>query len=136
MFQNSDLRGLPHRLKGYYAEHWENMGMNDINRSPIKVDIIQLYRNVLRSASPSEMLEYVQKRHPRITQSDVNLVIRQWGQFLRPEIIGGQKCYRFYHASYLDFLNEALDNKEDVFSGLIGDSLFEAAGYVDKGDDF
>ena len=110
--------------------------MNDINRSPIKVDIIQLYRNVLRSASPSEMLEYVQKRHPRITQSDVNLVIRQWGQFLRPEIIGGQKCYRFYHASYLDFLNEALDNKEDVFSGLIGDSLFEAAGYVDKGDDF
>ena len=128
IFQDTELKGLPNGLFGYYGEHWERMGMDESDRPQIKVDILQFYRNEMRAASAAEIFKYLQQKKSNVRLNEVSLVIDEWEQFLRDEMKGGQLKHRFYHASYFDFLETKLPDEKEFYSGIIGDTLYGDSG--------
>ena len=94
-------KDLPHGLRGYYADHWEQMGMRDDPLPRDKIRIVYLMAEVGRPVSRSLLAQFA-GQDPIVVQH----VIDEWRQFLHEQIDAGETRYSVYHTSFLDFLHD------------------------------
>ncbi|GET38053.1 NACHT domain-containing protein [Microseira wollei] len=92
------LRQLPDGLQDYYQTHWVRMGMDTAPKEMMVVILFILVE--IGTPIPCEMIA-------EIAQSDefeVQTVLAQWCEYLKPQNLDEEICYSIYHASFLDFL--------------------------------
>jgi hypothetical protein len=98
-----DLDHLPDGLRGYYLSHWRRMKVS----SPERFE--HLYKPVAcflaAAQAPLSVREIA--RFTGLTPDEVNIVLHEWRQFFGvSKSKDGEPDYRFYHASFRDFLYE------------------------------
>ncbi|MBW4586924.1 NACHT domain-containing protein [Aetokthonos hydrillicola Thurmond2011] len=97
-YQDLTLNQLPDGLQNYYQQHWVRMGMNE---KPQEAKVIILFILVeIGVPIPAELIAKIAKQD----EYDVQSVLNEWVEYLKPQDIEGEKCYSIYHASFLDFL--------------------------------
>lgn len=97
-YNNFNLTQLPQGLQNYYQTHWERMNMNDSSK---KIKVMVLFILVeIGTPIPCEMI--VDILNP--DEFDVQDILDEWIEYLKPQPIDGDTCYSIYHASFLDFL--------------------------------
>jgi AAA ATPase domain len=99
------LAGLPHGLKHYYQRHWREMKDANPDR------FARLQRPVLCFLATSRDPVTVSRLREwtGLEPGDIRAVIGEWREFLNEEPGSGPPCYRLYHRSFADFLDEAED---------------------------
>ena len=103
VYNDLTLQQLPSGLGDYYQTHWIRMGM-DCKPQELKVKILFILVEI-GTAIPCKMIaEIVEK-----DEYDVESVLEQWVEYLKPQNIEGQICYGIYHKSFLDFLKDKRD---------------------------
>jgi NACHT domain len=97
-YQDLTLKQLPDGLQEYYQQHWVRMGMNEI---PQEAKVIILFIIVeIGIAITCEIIAEITHQD----QYDVQCVLDEWVEYLKPQKIQEEICYSIYHASFLDFL--------------------------------
>jgi hypothetical protein len=116
-YDPAKLDEIPTGLETYYADHWVRMVGTDPNDwLAHKLPVITTLA-VVREPIPIELIaSYSGVDRPR-----VRAVLREWSPFLQDELVehGGEvrRCWRIYHASFLDFLarkDEIADESGDI----------------------
>jgi hypothetical protein len=112
-YNNLSLDKLPDGLTDYYQQHWVRMGMD---REPQKIQIIILFI-LVEWRTPPISLTIIAK----IADWDeykVETILNNWFEYLKvQENTNNEKKYRFYHASFLQFLQSkrVLDRERKLF---------------------
>jgi NACHT domain len=97
-YNDLNLRQLPDGLQQYYQVHWQRMGMDE---KPQEVKVFILFILVeIGTPIPCEMMAAIAEQD----EYDVQSVLDEWVEYLKPQDIKGENCYSIYHASFLDFL--------------------------------
>ncbi|WP_341525620.1 NACHT domain protein [Nostoc sp. UHCC 0302] len=110
-YNDLSLRELPDGLQEYYQVHWQRMGMEE---KPQEVKVFILFILVeIGTPIPCEMISEIAKQD----EFDVQSVLDEWVEYLKPQDLEGEICYSIYHASFLDFLKakRVLDSKRKLF---------------------
>ncbi|MEH1827926.1 MAG: NACHT domain protein [Nostoc sp.] len=110
-YNDLSLKQLPDGLQEYYQDHWQRMGMDE---KPQEVKVLVLFILVeIGTPITCEMIAAISEQE----QYDVQLVLDEWVEYLKPQNVKGENCYSIYHASFLDFLKvkRALDSKRKLF---------------------
>lgn len=99
-YDEKSLDALPIGLEGYYYNHWQLMGMTIKPLPKNKIKIIYVMSALRRAASRAVIAKYS-------TQNELTVqeVLDGWAQFLHKQENYQPPCYRFYHESFIDFLN-------------------------------
>jgi hypothetical protein len=110
-YDDLSLKQLPDGLQEYYQVHWERMGM-DKKPQEVKVSILFILVEI-GTPIPCEMIAAIAQQD----EYDVQVVLNEWVEYLKPQSIKGENCYSIYHASFLDFLKakRVLDAKRKLF---------------------
>ncbi|MDF5730331.1 MAG: NACHT domain-containing protein [Rhizonema sp. PD38] len=97
-YQDLTLNQLPDGLQDYYQQHWERMGMN---KTPQEAKVILLFILVeIGTPIPCEMIANIAERD----EYEVQSILNEWVEYLKPQEIEGEICYSIYHASFMDFM--------------------------------
>lgn len=110
-YNDLTLKQLPDGLEDYYQQHWVQMGMDT---APKELRVIILFILVeIGTPIPSEMIADIAEQDIY----EVEEVLKDWVEYLKPQEIDGETCYSIYHASFLDFLKKkrVLDSKRKLF---------------------
>ncbi|BAY08577.1 NACHT domain protein [Calothrix sp. NIES-2098] len=110
-YNDLSLKELPAGLQDYYQVHWQHMGMDE---KPQEVKVFILFILVeIGTPIPCEMIAAIAEQD----EYDVEVVLDEWVEYLKPQNIEGENCYSIYHASFLDFLKakRVLDSKRKLF---------------------
>jgi hypothetical protein len=110
-YNDLTLKQLPDGLEDYYQQHWVQMGMDT---APKELRVIILFILVeIGTPIPSEMIADIAEQDIY----EVEEVLKEWVEFLKPQEIDEEICYSIYHASFLDFLKKkrVLDSKRKLF---------------------
>lgn len=97
-YQDISLERFPQGLQQYYELHWRHMRMTDESRQA-KRKIVYILATVRQPVSC-----WLVSRYANEDELTVQEVLKEWEQFLPPQEIDRQTCYRVYHASFRDFL--------------------------------
>jgi hypothetical protein len=97
-YNDLDLTQLPQGLQNYYQTHWERMKMNDSSKK-MKVMILFILVEIGTPISGEMMFDIVNE-----DECDVDDILNEWIEYLKPQTIDENICYSIYHASFLDFL--------------------------------
>ncbi|MDZ8106493.1 MAG: P-loop NTPase fold protein [Nostoc sp. DedQUE12a] len=110
-YNDLNLKQLPDGLQDYYQVHWVRMGMDE-KLQDIKVFILFILVEI-GTPITCEMIAEITEQD----EYDVQLVLDEWVEYLKPQDIEGELCYSIYHASFLDFLKaqRVLDAKRKPF---------------------
>lgn len=104
-YNDLSLKQLPDGLQAYYQTHWLRMGMDD---KPQELMVIILFILVeIGTPIPCEMIAPIADRD----EVEVEKVLQEWYEYLKPQTIEGELCYSIYHASFLDFLKSKREMK-------------------------
>ncbi|GAB1537952.1 hypothetical protein NUACC21_06070 [Scytonema sp. NUACC21] len=115
-YKDLTLDKLPNGLKSYYQQHWVRMGMEKQSQ---KIQFIILYIIVEWNTPPislSDLAEISGK-----DKYEVEEILEKWREYIKVQILDEdgeeEKCYRVYHASFLDFLKNQgkLDKNRKIF---------------------
>jgi hypothetical protein len=112
------LRDLPSGLRSYYDQHWNIMRSTDpaIFES-VQQQVICILASAREAVSVSQLMTWTGLPHHAVQG-----VILEWREFLNEEVIeGGEPFYRIYHASFRDFLQEAVGLR--TYDDLIASSM-------------
>lgn len=101
IYPDLSLDSLPLGLQKYYEFHWQKMGMNDIPRSNVKINVIYHLAETRQPISCQLISEYIGEMP--LTVSDV---LKEWLQFLHKRPIEDQVCYSIYHSDFWRFLHK------------------------------
>lgn len=100
-----ELRDLPAGLRSYYNQHWQIMRATDpaiFEREHQQV--ICLLASAREAVSASQLMAWTGLHHYVVKR-----VILEWREFLNEEVSeSGEPYYRIYHASFRDFLEDAV----------------------------
>ncbi len=110
-YNDLTLKQLPDGLEDYYQQHWVQMGMDT---APKELRVIILFILVeIGTPIPSEMIADIAEQDIY----EVEEVLKEWVEYLKPQEIDEETCYSIYHASFLDFLKKkrVLDSKRKLF---------------------
>jgi hypothetical protein len=110
-YNDLSLKELPDGLQEYYQVHWQRMGMEE---KPQEVKVFILFILVeIGTPIPCEMIAAIAEQD----EYDVQSVLDEWVEYLKPQDLEGEICYSIYHASFLDFLKakRVLDSKRKIF---------------------
>ncbi|RCJ25350.1 NACHT domain protein [Nostoc sp. ATCC 43529] len=110
-YKDLNLKQLPDGLQDYYQVHWVGMGMDE---KPQELKVLILFILVeIGTPIPCEMIADITEQD----EYDVQSVLDEWVEYLKPQDIEGELCYSIYHASFLDFLKakRVLDAKRKLF---------------------
>jgi serine/threonine-protein kinase len=123
-YQDLSLERFPQGLQQYYELHWRRMRMTDESRQA-KRKIVYILATVRQPVS-----RWLVSRYANEDELTVQEVLKDWEQFLLPQEIDQQTCYRVYHASFRDFLyrQDIVQAAGVTISGintLIADRLWE-----------
>ena len=102
-FRNGGVDQLPHKLIGYYRQHWEEMRGEDVAAFARNKKVIA----VLATARQPTSAAFV-ARVTGLSTDEVQWTLDKWREFLHPSVSDGELRYRIYHASYRDFLAEQI----------------------------
>jgi hypothetical protein len=110
-YRDLALDALPEGLMNYYKDHWRRMrGKDEESWFKYKLPII-VALTIVKEPVSIELIAAFSKVQER---ARIRAVLTEWAQFLYEEQIeyedGSQKRYRFYHASFHDFVS----SKEEV----------------------
>jgi hypothetical protein len=97
-YDDLNLTQLPQGLQNYYQTHWERMKMNDSSKK-MKVMILFILVEIGTPISGEMMFDIVNE-----DECDVDDILNEWIEYLKPQTIDEDICYSIYHASFLDFL--------------------------------
>ncbi|MTJ47795.1 transcriptional regulator [Dolichospermum sp. UHCC 0259] len=97
-YNDLKLTQLPQGLKDYYQTHWERMRMDD-DAQKMKIIILLILVEIGQPISCEDIEDIVQDKN-----IDVEKILNDWIEYLRPQTIYEDTCYSIYHASFLDFL--------------------------------
>lgn len=100
-YPDLNLEGLPIGLQKYYKFHWLRMGMNDIPRPVIKLNVVYHLAETHQPISCELISEYIHE-----TPLTVQQILEEWLQFLHKRIIENRTCYSIYHRSFSEFLHD------------------------------
>jgi hypothetical protein len=115
-YNDLGLNGLPDGLKSYYQQHWVRMRMEEKNH---KIEVIILYIIIEWNTPPISLNDIA-----AISSNDeyeVEEILSKWREYLKEQVVNEdgeeKKCYRVYHASFLDFLKgqRKLDKSRKIF---------------------
>ena len=111
LYNDLSLQQLPSGLQEYYRIHWVRMGM-DKKPQELKVTILFILVEIA-TAIPCKMIAEIVDED----KYDVESVLNEWVEYLKPQVIEGDTCYSIYHASFLDFLQgqRELNNTRKLF---------------------
>lgn len=115
-YKDLSLDKLPDGLQNYYEQHWKRMGME---KSTQEIKVIILYIIVEWNTPPISLSDIAAIANT--DEYEVEEVLEEWCEYLRVQTINEDgeedKCYRVYHASFLDFLKSRrkLDKKRKLF---------------------
>ncbi|MCL1468606.1 ATP-binding protein [Argonema galeatum] len=101
IYPDLNLDSLPLGLQKYYEFHWQKMGMNDIPRSNVKINVIYHLAETRQPISCQLISEYIGE-----TPLTVQDVLKEWLQFLHKRTLEGQVCYSIYHSDFWRFLHK------------------------------
>ena len=89
---------LPPDLEVYYQKHWQKIKGEEL--STVEFNVLKV---LLQQDQPISIAALSHK----IDEDDYDIeeVLENWIEFLQPQAIGGDIAYRFYHASFCDWLN-------------------------------
>jgi DNA-binding transcriptional MerR regulator len=123
-YQDLSLERFPQGLQQYYKLHWRRMRMTDESQQA-KCKIVYILATVRQPVS-----HWLVSRYANEDELTVQEVLKDWEQFLLPQEIDQQTCYRVYHASFRDFLyrQDIVQTVGVTISGintLIADRLWE-----------
>jgi hypothetical protein len=123
-YQDLSLERFPQGLQQYYEFHWQRMRMTDESRRA-KRKIVYILATVRQPVS-----RWLVSKYANEDELTVQEVLKEWEQFLLPQEIDLQTCYRVYHASFRDFLyrQDIVQAAGVTISGintLIADRLWE-----------
>lgn len=97
-YNDLNLKQLPQGLQDYYQTHWQRMRMDDETQK-MKVIILLVLVEIGQPVSCEDIEDIVQDNN-----IDVEKILNEWIEYLRPQTIDEDICYSIYHASFLDFL--------------------------------
>ncbi|MBD2677944.1 MULTISPECIES: NACHT domain protein [Nostoc] len=97
-YNDLNLKQLPDGLQDYYQVHWIRMGMDE-KLQDIKVFILFILVEI-GTPITCEMIAAIAERD----EDNVQSVLDEWVEYLKPQDLEGETCYSIYHASFLDFL--------------------------------
>ena len=111
LYNDLTLQQLPAGLENYYQIHWIRMEMDD-RPKVLKVKILFVLVEVATSI-PCEMIADILEED----KYEVELLLDEWVEYVKPKEIEGESCYGIYHKSFLDFLKSkrALDSPRKLF---------------------
>lgn len=101
IYPDLSLDSLPLGLQKYYEFHWQKMGMNDIPRSNVKINVIYHLAETRQPISCQLISKYIGE-----TPLTVNDVLKEWLQFLHKRPIEHLVCYSIYHSDFWRFLHK------------------------------
>jgi hypothetical protein len=101
IYPDLSLDSLPFGLQQYYEFHWQKMGLNDIPRSNVKINVIYHLAETRQQISCQLISEYIGEMP--LTVHDV---LKEWLQFLHEHPIEDQVCYSIYHLFFWRFLHK------------------------------
>jgi hypothetical protein len=104
-YNDLNLTQLPQGLQNYYQTHWERMRMNDSSKK-MKVMILFILVEIGTPISGEMMFDIVNE-----DECDVDDILNEWIEYLKPQTIDEDICYSIYHASFLDFLKRKKELK-------------------------
>ncbi|MEH2410648.1 P-loop NTPase fold protein [Nostoc sp.] len=110
-YKDLSLKQLPDGLQEYYQDHWRRMGMEE-KLQEVKVFILFILVEI-GTPIPYEMIADIAEQD----EYEVQVVLDEWVEYLKPQVLEGENCYSIYHASFLDFLKakRVLDSKRKLF---------------------
>ena len=116
-YRDLGLEALPVGLKNYYANHWELMrGKDKAIWFTYKLPII-VALTVVEEAVPIDLIADFSGIQQR---AYIREVLHEWAQFLHEEQVlykgNLQKLYRFYHASFYDFMVKQEEREDERVS--------------------
>jgi hypothetical protein len=97
-YNDLNLTQLPQGLQNYYQTHWERMKMNDSSKK-MRVMILFILVEIATPISGEMIFDIVNE-----DECDVQDILNEWIEYLKPQTIDKDICYSIYHASFLDFL--------------------------------
>ncbi|WP_174783352.1 MULTISPECIES: NACHT domain protein [unclassified Dolichospermum] len=97
-YDDLNLTQLPQGLQNYYQTHWERMKMNDSSEK-MRVMILFILVEIGTPISGEMLFEIVNE-----DECNVQNILNEWIEYLKPQTIDEDICYSIYHASFLDFL--------------------------------
>ena len=97
-YNDLNLTQLPQGLQNYYQTHWERMKMNDSSEK-MRVMILFILVEIGTPISGEMLFEIVNE-----DECDVDDILNEWIEYLKPQTIDEDIYYSIYHASFLDFL--------------------------------
>ena len=98
-YEDLSIENLPRGLENYYKWHWDRMGMNAQPLPVIKINIIYII-SVSKQAVSRQWIANKLKE----SELTVQMVLKEWSQFLRDSRLYSPPRYSFYHLSFQDFL--------------------------------
>lgn len=104
-YNDLNLTQLPQGLQNYYQTHWERMKMNDSSKK-MKVMILFILVEIGTPISGEMIFDIVNE-----DECDVDDILNEWIEYLKPQTIDEDICYSIYHASFLDFLKRKKELK-------------------------
>ncbi|MGD1909293.1 MAG: NACHT domain protein [Rivularia sp. (in: cyanobacteria)] len=110
-YDDLSLQQLPDGLQEYYQTHWVRMGM-DNKPQELMVKILFILVEI-GTPITLEMIAVIAQQD----EYDVQSILDEWVEYLKPQEIEAEICYSIYHASFLDFLKakRVLDSKRKIF---------------------
>lgn len=97
-YNDLTLKQLPDGLQDYYQTHWVRMGMDT---APKEMRVIILFILVeIGTPIPCEMMAEIAQED----EFEVQKVLDEWCEYLKPQNLDEEICYSIYHSSFLDFL--------------------------------
>jgi len=101
IYPELSLDSLPLGLQQYYQFHSQKMGMNDLPRSNVKINVMYHLAESRQPISCQLISEYIGE-----TPLKVQDVLKAWLQFLHKRTIEGEVCYSIYHPDFWRFLHK------------------------------
>lgn len=108
LYKDLALERFPQGLEGYYEFHWRRMGMmgkenekgNKIPPPVEKIKIVYILAEVRQPVSPKKICDFSGEN-----SYSVEIVLKEWEQFLHKLLKDEQIRYSVYHSSFRDFLH-------------------------------
>ncbi|MEM9544097.1 MAG: helix-turn-helix transcriptional regulator [Cyanobacteria bacterium P01_E01_bin.42] len=106
-YNDLNLTQLPDGLQVYYQNHWTRMKMDDIQQE-IKVIVLFILLEI-GTPIPCDMVAEISGED----EAEVQRILDEWVEYLRPQTVEKEECYSIYHASFLDFLKKKREFKSN-----------------------
>lgn len=117
VYKDLNLDSLPLGLKGYYEDHWQRMrGENEDDWFNYKLPVIMALVTTKEPISIDLIVDHSEIKN----KARIRSVLKDWQQFLHEDSVEYEstlkKVYRFYHASFHDFIGEKEKDSDEQVS--------------------